>query len=35
MLLVLRDLNEMQSEALARYRVRNYVHLIPDDVDIL
>ena len=33
-LFVLRDFNERRSESLAEYYVRNYSHLIPDDVEI-
>ena len=34
-LFVLRDFNERRSESLAEYYVRNYRHLIPNDVKIL
>ena len=34
-LFVLRDFNEKRGETLAQYYVRNYGHLIPDDVEIL
>ena len=33
-LFVLRDFNEGRSESLAEYYVRNYSHLIPDNVEI-
>ena len=33
-LFVLRDFNEGRSESLAEYYVRNYSHLVPDDVEI-
>ena len=33
-LFVLRDFNEGRGESLAEYYVRNYIHLIPDDVAI-
>ncbi len=33
-LFVLRDFNEARSESLAEYYVRNYSHLIPNDVEI-
>ena len=33
-LFVLRDFNERRSESLAEYYVRNYSHLIPDNVEI-
>ena len=32
---VLRDCNEKRVESLAEYYVRNYGHLIPDDVEVL
>ena len=34
-LFVLRDFDEKRGETLAQYYVRNYGHLIPDDVEIL
>lgn len=34
-LFVLRDFNKRRGESLAEYYVRNYSHLIPDDVEIL
>ena len=34
-LFVLRDFSEQRGESLAEYYVRNYSHLIPDDVEIL
>ena len=33
-LFVLRDFSEKRGESLAEYYVRNYSHLIPDDVEI-
>ena len=32
---VLRDFNEKRGETLAEYYVRNFSHLIPDDVEVL
>ena len=34
-LVVLRDFSRRRGESLAEYYVRNYGHLIPDDVQIL
>ena len=32
---MLRDFNEERGETLAQYYVRNYGHIIPDDIEVL